>query len=261
MDINVFKITTYYLLHIGFMIRKYSPLRLYSARPLERMIGFIAHRFKSLSNPGAHAGNLLEYIAATNSLRRINEPITHPTSVIKPLRDPWPYMIRELNQYCDDISARSFLQCINDHFYLNNIDLQAYEYTDLEIFPQFEKGDEKFGSEHFEDGQARATKQVRLKSRVYRPSNSRSDSSSFDNEHIFFGDVIFYFKCDCGPNNEIYCLVKVYKHQTLQNSNVPYRTASMPHKYVVFNVKSIVSNIGYIYSLIGHDINTSLIII
>ncbi|KAJ1915552.1 hypothetical protein H4219_004252, partial [Mycoemilia scoparia] len=100
------------------------------------------------------------------------------------------------------------------YFYtdIKNIRTVLKTTVDLEIFLQVEKGDEKFGSEHFEDGQARATKQVRLKSRVYCPSNSRSDSSSFDNEYFFFGDIIFYFKCDCSPNNKIYCLVKVYKH-------------------------------------------------
>lgn len=64
-----FTINQHYLSHITFIIRNLGPLRLISARPLERLIGLINKRIKSPSKPGENAANeVLNHYRLSNSI-------------------------------------------------------------------------------------------------------------------------------------------------------------------------------------------------
>lgn len=57
---NVFTINMHYLYHVCDAIRHLGPLRLVSARPMERMIGKMKDGIKSRQNPGANANTCVQ---------------------------------------------------------------------------------------------------------------------------------------------------------------------------------------------------------
>ena len=63
---RVFKPVVHYLTHIPLMIRKQGPLRVYSARSMERSIGNLKKMIKSKVEAGTNASNIVERNAFFN---------------------------------------------------------------------------------------------------------------------------------------------------------------------------------------------------
>ncbi|KAG2216889.1 hypothetical protein INT45_010585, partial [Circinella minor] len=71
MPTNFFTINQHYLTHLPECIKKYGNPRMYSARPMERMIGMLKPRINSRTKPASNASNvMIEMVTTTQFFHR-----------------------------------------------------------------------------------------------------------------------------------------------------------------------------------------------
>lgn len=85
LSVSVFKPNNHYLSHIGFITKKNGPMRVYSARSMERTIGKYSRLIKSTVFSGKNAGNIVERLA-TRSIVNFSLDITRLLDIIQPNR-------------------------------------------------------------------------------------------------------------------------------------------------------------------------------
>ncbi|KAG2203717.1 hypothetical protein INT45_011297, partial [Circinella minor] len=127
---NMYSSNMHYLQHIPEMVRLLGPLHSFSARSMERAIGFLKKRIKPQKNPGVNAGNILRRQQACRYYSSLLEDSqisdknidnTRPTAAYSleftdeefgdPLSDDvelWDHSEREVEDY-SDVNLRHYL--------------------------------------------------------------------------------------------------------------------------------------------------------
>ncbi|KAG2216811.1 hypothetical protein INT45_013823 [Circinella minor] len=108
---SIFTSNQHYLSHVPMMIRKMGPLRYYSARCMERMIGVYKQRIKSLRSPGKNASNILMDLA---SERYMDSTIDKSSqAIINQKKRCAVFFIEESGEDGSEIRGKLKVGCVN----------------------------------------------------------------------------------------------------------------------------------------------------